>query len=86
MADAAGGGGTYRCLCLAGFTGDKCEVDVDDCKPNPCRLGRCLDGVDSFTCICPAGTTGEGQTHLQTFHSILILIINLWDLFFFFFF
>lgn len=79
VADVVGGGGTYRCMCLVGFTGVKCEVNVDDCKPNPCRLGRCLDGVDSFTCICPAGTTGEGQMHLQTLKKKIILIIKLWD-------
>lgn len=59
---AAGSGG-YLCACLAGFKGERCEVNVDDCKPNPCRLGRCIDGPDSFSCVCPPGTTGvETQT------------------------
>ncbi|KAK5862118.1 hypothetical protein PBY51_017547 [Eleginops maclovinus] len=38
---------------------ERCEVDIDDCKPNPCRLGRCIDGPNSFSCICPAGMTGH---------------------------
>ncbi|KAK7877856.1 hypothetical protein WMY93_031496 [Mugilogobius chulae] len=44
---------------LAGrFEGTHCEEDIDDCKPNPCRYARCIDGPNSFSCICPAGMTG----------------------------
>ncbi|KAM3614011.1 uncharacterized protein V6R79_008450 [Siganus canaliculatus] len=52
------GGGGFLCSCPEGFRGDMCEVNVDDCKPNPCRLGRCIDGPNSFSCVCPAGMTG----------------------------
>ncbi|KAJ3597717.1 hypothetical protein NHX12_001234 [Muraenolepis orangiensis] len=57
--NGAAGSGEYACACLDGFAGGLCEVDVDDCKPNPCRLGRCIDGHNSFSCICPPGMTGN---------------------------
>uniref|UniRef100_G3PH58 von Willebrand factor D and EGF domains n=1 Tax=Gasterosteus aculeatus aculeatus TaxID=481459 RepID=G3PH58_GASAC len=57
--DLPRGSGEHLCACPDGFKGERCEVDVDDCKPNPCRLGRCIDGPDSFSCVCPAGMTGH---------------------------
>ena len=31
-----------KCDCSAGFTGDTCHIDIDDCTPNPCANGTCL--------------------------------------------
>ena len=34
-------------------------VDIDDCSKNPCKNGgSCLDGVNSYQCVCVAGYTG----------------------------
>eukprot|EP00057_Strongylocentrotus_purpuratus_P031399 XP_784490.3 PREDICTED: fibropellin-1 [Strongylocentrotus purpuratus] len=48
------------CDCVTGFTGTMCEININDCSPNPCTNGgSCTDGVDSFTCTCVAGFTGN---------------------------
>ena len=42
------------------FTGKHCEIDVDECLSNPCENGaECVNGKDSYKCICPAGYQGE---------------------------
>ena len=42
-----------ECLCEAGFSGQLCDVDINECQPNPClNNGTCLDRVNNFTCVC----------------------------------
>ena len=38
----------YACYCWRGYTGDMCEVNIDDCgDDNYCIQGStCVDGVD----------------------------------------
>ena len=36
-------------------------ADIDDCDPSPCHADAfCTDMVDSFTCTCNPGYTGDG--------------------------
>ncbi|XP_008296529.1 protein delta homolog 2 [Stegastes partitus] len=58
--DGDGFAAELTCRCLAGFTGRRCETDVDDCTMKPCANGAtCLDGVNRFSCVCPAGFSGR---------------------------
>jgi hypothetical protein len=38
-----------------------CAAQCNDCPAsNPCAPGSCVDGQHTFSCECPAGTTGDG--------------------------
>lgn len=47
-------------LLALGFTGDSCEIDIDECANKPCdNGGSCEDGINSFHCKCVDGFIGE---------------------------
>ncbi|XP_074446248.1 sushi, nidogen and EGF-like domain-containing protein 1 isoform X3 [Larus michahellis] len=57
--DCITGNPSYTCSCLAGFTGKRCHVDVDECLSHPCQNGAtCLNGAGSFSCRCPPDFRG----------------------------
>ncbi|XP_031556419.1 neurocan core protein-like [Actinia tenebrosa] len=52
----------YNCLCKRGFTGEKCEIEIDYCKSSPCLHGAsCVTDLDHdrFVCICVDGYLGN---------------------------
>lgn len=56
--------------CPTGYTGPHCEVDIDECDPDPCHYGSCKDGVATFTCLCRPGYTGHHcETNVNECHS-----------------
>lgn len=51
-------------LFYAGFSGMNCETNVDDCLGNLCQNGAtCVDGINSYTCLCPPTYMGH---HCET--------------------
>ena len=46
--------------CVSGLTGSQCDININnDCKEETCSgNGRCIDGLNSFTCNCNSGYTG----------------------------
>lgn len=50
----------FHCECPPGFTASQCDVDINECEPDPCQNGgTCADLTDSFKCICQSGYTGK---------------------------
>lgn len=52
------GQGYYVCVCMPGYTGELCEVEIDECNSNPCLHGTCADYLDGFQCTCRNGYQG----------------------------
>lgn len=51
--------GSFHCECLKGYTGPRCEMDINECHSNPCQNdATCLDKIGGFTCLC---MPGEGR-------------------------
>ena len=58
--DCVDGHMDYSCDCISGFqmevvTGEKVSGNIDDCEPNACGDGNCVDKVNGYTCNCDAG-------------------------------
>lgn len=52
--------GSFKCQCKSGFTGPRCESNINECESNPCQnQGTCLDDRGHFTCVCMPGFFGR---------------------------
>ena len=51
------GPGCTECT-QSGFTGANCD-EINNCAGVDCGSGECVNGIDSFSCTCDPGYTGE---------------------------
>lgn len=50
----------YKCECAKGYTGKNCEIEIDECKSNPCHNnGKCIDRIGTYECFCKTGFSGR---------------------------
>ena len=57
--------GSFECQCLQGYTGPRCEIDVNECVSNPCQNdATCLDQIGEFQCICMPGSRPAARLNL----------------------
>lgn len=57
--------GGYHCVCPAGYVGERCEGDVNECLSDPCDPRgsyNCVQLTNSYRCECRTGYTGTGPS------------------------
>ena len=42
-----------------GYEGEKCQTNINECVPDPCTHGTCIDQVNDYLCTCEPGYTDK---------------------------
>ena len=73
----------HGCVCMSGWTGEKCDQDIDECYVNPFICGSdriCQNLEGTFSCTCgdgflPVGDKCEGIRNFYSFTFVNLQIV-----------
>ncbi|XP_038559419.1 protein crumbs homolog 1-like [Micropterus salmoides] len=49
----------FNCSCSAGWEGELCETEINECSSGPCVYGTCKDLLADYQCDCEPGYAGK---------------------------
>ncbi|XP_019644209.1 PREDICTED: protein crumbs homolog 1-like [Branchiostoma belcheri] len=53
---------SYSCTCAAGWEGDNCELDTNECETNACNTGyTCVNHIGYYVCLSEVLNHSKGQ-------------------------
>lgn len=52
----------FNCSCKAGWEGELCETETNECSSGPCAYGTCKDLLADYECDCEPGYKGKDCT------------------------
>lgn len=63
--------GSFACNCTQGFTGPRCETNINECESHPCKNdGSCLDDPGTFRCVCMPGESSISRANIESWLKI----------------